>query len=212
MGGKFLIYFSVFKKIAASCHKTDEYCLSCEEEKCKACYESYLNTTTHHCEKPKINIPNCMAYTSEKSCLACGIGFYLSDEVCRPISKQNCAVADSLQLCRACLTRFAPTQGECDVKGTLCPANCLYCTRRYDQPSCILCDRNWAIIHDKNGVGSCISTLQSIQNCMIVSHQRCLICLYGFYMINGICVQSSLSAFHLFADIFWLAWYLYIII
>ena len=192
------VIYSLLPQLSHSiCHTIDEYCLSCHDEKCTVCVGTYLNQTTNHCQVPAQNISNCMLYSESSSCISCQLGYYAYNGTCTAIKKANCAIASPFQYCKACYTRHAPINGTCESKDLACPANCKYCSHKGEQASCVLCDKGWSIRYDKNGVGKCEKSDSVVPNCMVLSRDNCLICRYGYYMINGICIFSNAYPFFL---------------
>ena len=184
---------------AAGCGRLDERCLSCEGAVCQVCFGSFPSEAGG-CVAPKSAIPHCQLYSDETVCSSCELGFFLEGNRCVRVAVEGCAVAKSSDQCKSCFGAEAPNeQGKCGG-GVSCPPRCRFCTMRKDVPSCVMCEEGFAIEYDRNGVGKCIDSSLRVKDCMIQGKTRCLVCAYGFFMFEGLCVRSKAYVFALAAS------------
>ena len=179
----------------------DEYCLSCNANRCAFCIYSYLNQDTGVCV-PTAKIPHCTEYANETICIACAPGKNLKNNECVPITIENCKIAEMSEnsvngqfvvseTCLVCNDGILLTNGICDPNNKCAVANCLDCARDVDNNEvCVKCkEGNVLSMID----GSCVD--KGIKGCLEIKDQTstaCDECLPGYYhSTGGKCLAST---------------------
>ena len=166
----------------------DERCLDCDGNICILCFRGYPDNEGI-CRTGTI-IGNCRFYSSNGVCSSCDFGYYLSDNECKEIEIDRCAVVDSQNpdVCIACEDRRLVTEGACDdIDRTCADDNCEVCNAAN---ACIRCKRDFSVTSNFECV------VAPVEGCLSVgtNANTCDTCRPGFFnTVNG-CAESEIES------------------
>lgn len=174
------------------CPSSDERCASCFENKCRLCYDSYLDQSKT-CQKSLIEIKNCLQYSTNGICKYCENGFNAtSSGKCEKIEIEKCLIKKNSSECSQCEKGILVKNGKCDEGSKCLSKDCERCGRdEHGVEKCVLCKSGFSIFID-NGRFLCRDV--GLQNCVYMSKdgtQECAVCAVNYYWRNGKCVVSS---------------------
>jgi hypothetical protein len=184
----FIVIFAIGS--AQKCPSSDPLCISCSDEKCNVCINSFI-TVTGECQKPLTKIENCLNYYNNEKCAYCKHGYFLNDKnQCQKIVLENCLEIDLEGKCTLCKKGIMTSaEGKCDQK---CKnLFCDYCTSENSQERCIICQNGYVLKLEGN-VNICVEESLKLKNCLYeLNSEKCAICDMGYYYSNGECIRSE---------------------
>ena len=143
-------------------------------------------------------IPNCIIYSSIKTCSQCLPSFYITNSICKEVTKiENCSEYSKINgnciKCNKDFFLFSKT--EC--KKNLIIKNCTEYSRISNTTECIKCSSNFYRLNPLNCSERIISKQNLIKNCKENSFikDKCEICKKGFILANtgDECLASILN-------------------
>lgn len=144
---------------------------------CSQCNVGYYKATDNSCIGCKASCTKC---TSDTVCQECSAGYYLNASTCTQCGN-NCAKCDSKNCLQCNAGYFSDVDPNTSNKICYrCPEDCLTC----QSPgfACDTCPKNY----EKKGFG-CVAINDS--QCLYTNEEGCVICQYGFYLKNGVCLR-----------------------
>ena len=174
----------------------DKRCAGCNENKeCAFCFRSYWDKNTKSCIFSN-KIQYCKRYESEKKCIDCDKGYFLLNNKCEKLEVKNCAVSNKergIKKCFICFNKKLIDYGGIGCSENFCLIdNCIYCSHLWKHPNfyeaCFGCATNYSLSPD---LRDCYKT--EGLNCYVTKLDgSCNVCKYGYYMNNGVCIDSDL--------------------
>ena len=162
------------------------------------CALSFWNPSRRVCDKEVKFIRHCLSYRSKDKCQMCALGFAASDtsSSCNAIADRSCITTRLDGSCNACLDGKVPDEsGSCE-KGKACKENCEVCM---NSDSCILCKAGYsdAVVE---GQPQCVKDSAAMAHCWIGGERGCLLCKFGYFILNGACFRTDAYRVEMYPD------------
>ena len=181
----------------------EQLCGLCIDNKCKSCYDSFLDDD--QCKKPKTIIPFCEFYFDEDYCLDCKLGYELSEDhkKCELSQEHGCLKSYS-GLCINCdghlldlSSHECVSSKECSIEG------CRSCSYVYFTETCDLCEDDYiAYIKTEHVQTICKKRDNSHVGCAALYNDKCYYCEYGYIDVQNTehevqCKKSNFNTPHI---------------
>ena len=181
------------------CPSSDTLCLSCSDQICNVCINSFINEFGK-CEKPEKTIKNCLNYKNNENCSICQHGYFLKKNTCQKIVEKNCLEKNE-EKCSLCKNRILIKNGICENKNKCFSENCELCIFEENEERCIVCEKGF-VLRSGEGGAFCVEEDDKLKNCLYeLDLENCAICDMGYYFSNGECVLSGDMVFEEYVDI-----------